>query len=258
INTIYANDRSISSFDVEHVPPPRSAQNYIAYIAHRECIRPSGVKMYLTRPGSSPELVTNLNITLNMSDGQQGLCGRSKQRPLLIVVEANSELPSRRAPSQDSLSSLPLRNLDTELPYAHYRLFGVGPSSKAAQRPMPSHYPLYEDDLSLSALFIDYVAPPLRAKDYISYIAELEGIHPSRITLYLSPKVEGGGVAEAQEIRKVEEIVTMETASSASERRPIMVNVRLEIDEYGNVRFGTKSKPLQRSFFSKTLDWSSW
>lgn len=117
VNPIYANDRSISSFDVEHVPPPRSAQNYISYIAQRECIRPDGVKVYLTRPGSSPELVSNPDVVLNMSDGLQTICGRTIERPLLLVVEPNSELPSRRYLLQDSLSNLPLRDLDKELPY---------------------------------------------------------------------------------------------------------------------------------------------
>lgn len=116
------------------------------------------------------------------------------------------------------------------------------------------YYPLYEDDLSLSALFVDYVPPPLRARDYISYIAELEGIHPSRITHYLSSKAEGSEIAEAQEIRRLGEIVTAETASSTSERYPILVNVKLEVDEYGNVHFGTKDKPLSRSSIEMIVD----
>ncbi|KAG8930269.1 hypothetical protein FRC00_001210 [Tulasnella sp. 408] len=228
---VEAGNGRIDQMDAQY-EARKFGKNYIAYIAHRECIRPDGVKMYLTRPGSSPELVSNTDAVLNMSDGLQTICGRSRQRPLLLVVEPNSELPSRRYPSQESLRDLPLRDLDTELP----------------------HYPLYEDDLSLSALFVDYVPPPLRARDYISYIAELEGIHPSRITLYLSSQAEGSEIAEAQQIRKLGEIVTAETASSTSERHPILVNVKLEVDEYGNVHFGTKDKPLSRSSIEMIVD----
>ncbi|KAG8950861.1 hypothetical protein FRC04_007093 [Tulasnella sp. 424] len=208
INPIYENDISLSSFDVEHVSPPRLARNYIAFISQRESIRPSGVAMYFMQPGARPELVKNLDRVISMD-------------------------PSAR------------QNLDVELPLAYYRLFGVASSSRGAQRPMPSHHALYEDDLSLTALFIDYVPPPFRAKDYIAYIGQLEGIHPSRITLYLCAKSVVGEIeAEAQEIENPEDAVAPKTASSTSETNPILVNVELEVDQHGNLHFGTKSKPL--------------
>ncbi|KAG9041653.1 hypothetical protein FS837_011934, partial [Tulasnella sp. UAMH 9824] len=61
VNPIYENDISLSCFPVEAVQPPQSARSYIAYISQREGIKPSGIKMYLTLPGTSPELVYNLD-----------------------------------------------------------------------------------------------------------------------------------------------------------------------------------------------------
>ncbi|KAG8950862.1 hypothetical protein FRC04_007094 [Tulasnella sp. 424] len=231
VNPIYANDVSLSSFDVEHVPPPRRARNYIAFISQRECIKPSAVKMYLSRSGASPELVSNLDTVINME------------------LEPKNELPGRNYPPPDALTSLPYRNLDGELPCAFYRLFGVASSSKGGQRPMPSHYPRYEDDPSITTFFVDYVPPPLRVKDYIGYIGEQEGIHPSRITLYLRAKSVDGEIlvsAEAQEVKNVEDILTAKTASFTSEKEPILVNVELDVDEDGSLQFGMKSTPLPR------------
>ncbi|KAG8917970.1 hypothetical protein FRC01_002102 [Tulasnella sp. 417] len=191
VNPIYENDISLSSFLIEHVQPPHSARDYITHIAQRERIKPSGIKMYITVPGSNPE------------------------------------------------------DLKTELPRAYYRLFGVAPSSTGTQRPIPSHHPLYEDDLSLSTLFVDHVPPPHRAKDYVACIAEREQIHHSRITLYLSAKAIGVSMtAEAQEIEDLEEIMAAETTSSTSESDPIMVNVQLDD---GSLRLGTKGEPLRLS-----------
>ncbi|KAG8899152.1 hypothetical protein FRC00_001859 [Tulasnella sp. 408] len=170
-----ANDRSLSSFDVEHVSPPRLARNYIAYIAHREHLTPSAVKLYLT-------------------------------------------------PQQ-----------------------GVAATSRGAQRPLPSRSPIYETDPSLASLFIDCVSPPLRAKDYIAYICELERIHPSRVTLFLRARgvrEEGSSAAEAQKVQNDEDIITARTASHTSENSPIMVSVVLEVGAYGDLDLDTKSKPL--------------
>lgn len=91
--------------------------------------------------------------------------------------------------------------------------------------------------------------PPLRVKDYIGYIGEQEGIHPSRITLFLRAKSVDGEIlvaAEAQEIKNVEDILTAKTASFTSEKEPIMVNVELDVDEDGSLQFGMKSTPLPR------------
>lgn len=57
--------------------------------------------------------------------------------------------------------------------------------------------------------------------------------------------------AEAQAIENSEEIVPTETASSTSERYPIMVNVQLEIGEDGGLRFETKSTPLRLTMKAK-------
>ncbi|KAG8914268.1 hypothetical protein FRC01_004144 [Tulasnella sp. 417] len=239
LNPIYENDISLSSFLIEHVQPPHSARDYITHIAQREWIKPSGIKMYITVPGASPELVSNLDMS-----GGPKYCGRSRERPFLIFVEPNNDL-GRSYPSQSRLTSLPYRDLKTELPRAYYRLFGVAPSSTGTQRPIPSHHPLYEDDLSLSTLFVDHVPPPHRAKDYVACIAEREQIHPSRITLYLSAKAIGVSMtAEAQEIEDLEEIMAAEIMSSTSESDPIMVNVQLDD---GSLRLGTKGEPLRLS-----------
>ncbi|KAG8976883.1 hypothetical protein FRC05_002820 [Tulasnella sp. 425] len=210
VNPAYGNDISLSSFDIEHVSPPRLARNYIAFISHRERIKPSGVKMYLTRPGASPELIKNLDTVINMD------------------------------------------------PY--YRLFGVAQSSKGCQQPMPSRYPLYDDDHSLTTFFTEDVPPPLRVKDYIAYISQKEGIHQSRISLFLrrgeseSVGSEIETVAEVQEVTNVNDIVTAKRASFSSEKDPILVKVKLEVDKRGNVLFGTKNKPLAR--FS--IRWITW
>ncbi|KAG8930267.1 hypothetical protein FRC00_001208, partial [Tulasnella sp. 408] len=227
------------------------ARSYIAYIAQREGIKPSGIKMYLTLPGTSPELVYNLDML-----GGPKYCGRSRQRPFLIFVEPNNELGGRVYPSPSRLTSLPYRDLANELPRAYYRLYGTAPSSSGSQGPMASCYPVSESDFSLSTLPVDYVPPPHRAQDYIAYIAERERIHPSRITLYLSANVKGapGGVsmaAEAQAIENPEEIVPVEMATSTSERYPIMVNVQLEVGENGALRFETKSTPLRLTMKAK-------
>ncbi|KAG8917969.1 hypothetical protein FRC01_002101 [Tulasnella sp. 417] len=238
----FADDRSLSSFDIEHVPPPRLAQNYIAYISHRENLNPSGVKMYLTPEQGSPELVTNLDTVIVM-DGAERYCGQSKRRPLLFTVE----ISHRRYPSLVSLRSVPHLGSNSELPVAYYRLYGVAGTSSGAQRPMPSRGPIYDTDPSLASFFIDYVPPPLQAKDYIAYICELEGIHPSRVTLFMRTRAvrEGGrNVAEAQEIQSDEAIITARTASLTSEHFPIMVNVQLEVGAYGEVDLGTKNTPL--------------
>ncbi|KAG8899153.1 hypothetical protein FRC00_001860, partial [Tulasnella sp. 408] len=250
-NPIYENDTSLSCFLVEAVQPPHSARNYIAYISQREGIKPSGIKMYLTLPGTSPELVYNLDML-----GGPKYCGRSRQRPFLIFVEPNNELGGRVYPSPSRLTSLPYRDLANELPRAYYRLYGTAPSSSGSQGPMASCYPLSESDFSLSTLPVDYVPPPHRAQDYIAYIAERERIHPSRITLYLSANVKGapGGIsmaAEAQAIENPEEIVPVEMATSTSERYPIMVNVQLEVGENGALRFETKSTPLRLTMKAK-------
>lgn len=107
--------------------------------------------------------------------------------------------------------------------------------------------PIYEGDPSLASLFIDCVSPPLRAKDYIAYICELEGIHPSRVTLFLRARAvreEGSCAAEAQKVQNDEDIITAMTASLTSENSPIMVNVVLEVGAYGDLDLDRKSKPL--------------
>ncbi|KAG8899151.1 hypothetical protein FRC00_001858, partial [Tulasnella sp. 408] len=113
-NPIFKNDISLSTFDIEHVPPPRLAENYIAYIAQREHLRPSGVQMYITRIEGSPEPVANAQTAINM-DHLDKDCGRTRQRPLLFVVQPNSELISRRYPPNDVIDSLPRRDLASEL-----------------------------------------------------------------------------------------------------------------------------------------------
>ncbi|KIO16988.1 hypothetical protein M407DRAFT_33369 [Tulasnella calospora MUT 4182] len=249
-NPIYANDISLSTFDIEHVPPPRLAENYIAYVAQRENLRPSGVQMYITRLAGNPEPVANLQTAINM-DHLDKDCGRTRQRPLLFVVQGNSDLPGRRYPSQDALDALPLRDLGSELSIAHYRIFGLAQASRGGQQPMPSHSPLYRDDPSLGKFFIDYVPPPLRAKDYMAYIGELTDVHPSRIRLYLrwkSADSETTAVAEAREV-DLEDIVGTKTALSTSEQEPLLVNVELGLDDYGDLDFATKNLPLPRVSF---------
>lgn len=122
------------------------------------------------------------------------------------------------------------------------------------------HYPLYDDDHSLTTFFTEDVPPPLRVKDYIAYISQKEGIHQSRISLFLrraeSESVGGeiAMVAEAQEVTSVNDIVTAKRALFSSEKDPILVKVKLEVDKRGNVLFGTKNKPLAR--FS--IQWITW
>ncbi|KAG9041740.1 hypothetical protein FS837_011816 [Tulasnella sp. UAMH 9824] len=249
-NPIYKNDISLSTFDIEHVPPPRLAENYIAYIAQREHLRPSGVQMYITRTEGNPEPVPSPQTAINM-DHLDKDCGRTRQRPLLFVVQPNSELISRRYPPNDVIDSLPLRDLASELSVAHYRIFGLAQASKGGQRPMPSHSPVYQDDPSLGRFFIDYVPPPLRAKDYIAHIGELTDIHPSRIRLYVRWKSAGSettAVAEAREIYDGD-VLGAKIASSTSELEPLLVNVELELDDYGDLDFGTKSLPVPRLTF---------
>ncbi|KAG8909138.1 hypothetical protein FRC01_007111 [Tulasnella sp. 417] len=178
-------------------------------------------------------------------------CGRTRHRPLLFVVQWNSDLPGRRFPSQEALDSLPLRDVGSELSIAHYRIFGLAQASRGGQRPMPSHNPLYRDDPSLGKFYIDYVPPPLRAKDYIAYIGELTDIHPSRITLYLRSKTAGSektAVAEAREIG-LEEIVGAKIAIATSEQEPLLVNVELGLDGFGDLDLATKGLPLPRLSF---------
>lgn len=121
-------------------------------------------------------------------------------------------------------------------------------------------YPLYDDDHSLTTFFTEDVPPPLRVKDYIAYISQKEGIHRSRISLFLrreeseSVGSEIETVAEAQEATNVNDIVTAKRASFSSEKDPILVKVKLEVDKRGNVLFETKNKPLAR--FS--IHWITW
>lgn len=70
--------------------------------------------MYLTRPGVNPELVKNLDKVIVM-DHSRRLCGRSRDAPLLFVVDANSQLPDRRYPFRNTIDSLPCRDFDDEL-----------------------------------------------------------------------------------------------------------------------------------------------
>ncbi|KAG8910872.1 hypothetical protein FRC00_007418 [Tulasnella sp. 408] len=247
---MFSNDLSLSSFDVEHVSPPRLAQNYVGYICQREHLKPSGVKLYLTTPQRGPEQVTSMDMVIYMSRSDRH-CGRDINRPLLIVVEQGSELPGRRFPPPTTLKRLRERDLDNDLPHAFYRLYGTSSSLKGAQRPLPSQTPLYREDPSLATFFVDYVPPPLRAKDYIAYIAELEGIHPTRITLYLRSQPMGGDMiqeVEAEQIKDPDDFITRRTASETSDRRPIMVTVELGADEYGDVDLNTKGTPLPMSF----------
>ncbi|KIO17395.1 hypothetical protein M407DRAFT_32939 [Tulasnella calospora MUT 4182] len=235
VNPVFSNDLSLSSFDVEHVSPPRLAQNYIGYICQREHLKPSGVKLYLTTPQRGPELVTSMDMVIYMSRSDRH-CGRDLNRPLLVVVEPGSELPGRRYPSPTTLKRLRDRDLDSDLPHAYYRLYGTS-----------SQTPLFREDPSLATFFVDYVAPPLRAKDYIAYIADLEGIHPSRITLYLRSQPVGGDMiqeVEAEQIKDPDDFITRRTASETSDREPIMVTVELGADEYGDVDLNTKGIPL--------------
>ncbi|KAG9041741.1 hypothetical protein FS837_011817 [Tulasnella sp. UAMH 9824] len=250
VNPMFSNDLSLSSFDVEHVSPPRLAQNYIGYICQREHLKPSGVKLYLTTPQRGPEQVTSMDMVIYMSRSDRH-CGRDINRPLLIVVEPGSELPGRRFPPPTTLTRLRERDLDSDLPHAYYRLYGTSSSLKGAQRPLPSQTPLYREDPSLTTFFVDYVPPPLRAKDYIAYIAELEGIHPTRITLYLRSQPMGGDMiqeVEAEEVKDPDDFITRRTASETSDRRPIMVTVELGTDEYGDVDLNSKGSPLPMSF----------
>ncbi|KAG8909137.1 hypothetical protein FRC01_007110 [Tulasnella sp. 417] len=246
VNPMFSNDVSLASFDVEHVSPPRLAQNYIGFICQREHLKPSGVKLYLTTPQRGPELVTAMDMTIYMSRSDRH-CGRDINRPLLLVVEPGSELPGRRYPAPTVLKRLSDRDLDTDLPHAFYRLYGTSSSLKGAQRPLPSQNPLYREDPSLATFFVDYVPPPLRARDYIAYISELEGIHPSRITLFLRSQPMGGDMileVEAEQIKDPDDIITRRTASETTDRRPIMVTVELGSDEYGDVDLSSKGTPL--------------
>lgn len=202
--------------------------------------------MYLTTSQRGPELVTSLDMVIYMSRSDRH-CGRDMNRPLLIVVEPGNELPGRRYPPPNMLKRLKERDLDSDLPGAYYRLYGTSASIRGAQRPMPSQQPLYREDPSLSTFFVDWVPPPLRAKDYIAYIADLEGIHPSRITLYLRSQPMGGDMIqemEAEEIKDQDNFITKRTASETSDRMPIMVTVALGTDEYGDVDLNTKGTPL--------------
>ncbi|KIO16987.1 hypothetical protein M407DRAFT_246870 [Tulasnella calospora MUT 4182] len=145
------------------------------------------------------------------------------------------------------LKRLRERDLDSDLPHAYYRLYGTSSSIRGAQRPVPSQTPLFREDPSLATFFVDYVAPPLRAKDYIAYIADLEGIHASRITLYLRSQAMGGDMiqeVEAEQIKDPDDFITRRTASETSDRKPIMVTVELGADEYGDVDLNTKGTPL--------------
>ncbi|KAG8988169.1 hypothetical protein FRB90_002931 [Tulasnella sp. 427] len=264
---VFSNDASVSSFDVEHVPPPRAARNYIAYIAQRERVKPSGVKMYISRSKGSITEVLDMDEVVDY-EGSLSPCGLSMKSPLLFVVKPNNDLPGRIHPAPVTLSSLGRTDPDEELQRAYYRLFGLASSARGTQRPMPSQNPLYGDDPSLSSLVITHVPPPLRAKDYIAHIGALEGIHPSRITLFLKrpqsvpgdtldPPRRGG---ETREITDLQSILSQDTASRTSEGEPIMVNVQLGVDENGDVDFETKGAPstFSRLAIERGLRLSGW
>ncbi|KAG8986977.1 hypothetical protein FRB90_003663 [Tulasnella sp. 427] len=265
---VFSNDASVSSFDIEHVPPPRAARNYIAYIAQRERVKPSGVKMYISHSKGSIKEVIDMDEVVNY-EGSLSPCGLSMKSPLLFVVKPNNDLPGRVHPAPVILSSLGRTDPDEELPCAYYRLFGLASSARGTQRPMPSQNPLYGDDPSLSSLVITHVPPPLRAKDYIAHIGVLEGIHSSRITLFLKrpqpvpgdvldpPRPRGG---ETREITDLRSILSADTASRTSEGEPIMVNVQLGVDENGDVDFETKGTPstFSRLAIKRGLKLSGW
>lgn len=70
--------------------------------------------MYITRVEGNPEPVANPLTAINM-DHLDKDCGRTRHRPLLFVVQPNSELISRRYPPNDVIDSLPRRDLASEL-----------------------------------------------------------------------------------------------------------------------------------------------
>lgn len=72
--------------------------------------------MYLTRPGVNPERVENLDKVIVMASSRR-LCGRSRDMPLLFVVDANGQLPDRHYPFKNTIKSLPYRDFDDELQY---------------------------------------------------------------------------------------------------------------------------------------------
>lgn len=58
----------------------------------------------------------------------------------------------------------------------------------------------------------------------------------------------------AREVTDLEEIITVQAASSTREEDPIMVKVQLESDRWGHLHFGKKGVPISvMSTISKRL-----
>ncbi|KAG8978548.1 hypothetical protein FRB90_008401, partial [Tulasnella sp. 427] len=80
-------DPSLSTFFVEHVPPPRQGKNFLAFVCDRELIHISRVKLYIKTTSETGEEHLRLVDPIETLKQTPTSCGVTPENPLLVTVE---------------------------------------------------------------------------------------------------------------------------------------------------------------------------
>ncbi|KAG8939135.1 hypothetical protein FRC04_006950 [Tulasnella sp. 424] len=87
LQPVDSSDPSLSSFYVEHVPPPRKGKNFLAFVCDREQIHITRAKLYVNIIGIAGEEQLRLVNPAESLKRTATSCGATPDNPLLVTIE---------------------------------------------------------------------------------------------------------------------------------------------------------------------------
>ncbi|KAG8932140.1 hypothetical protein FRC02_001613 [Tulasnella sp. 418] len=151
-----------------------------------------------------------------MSTGIDTLLAGMSAYPEIPVQDTGNSMTQMRRPHLDRLD------------VAYYRLYWQ------PRTPLPSQQPLYPDDPSLSSFNIEHIPPPRLAGNYMAYICNREGIHMSRVKMYINARQRPDGQDEIQLVHPNDRIQRGQSTCGSSENNPYMLTVEMGSGDGGN------------------------
>lgn len=94
--------------------------------------------------------------------------------------------------------------------------------------PYNSNYAIHADDPSLSFIYAQHVPPPGLTRNFIALICAREGIHPSRVQIYLAQDDKNEGPLELPRVEPVEDnakLLLRKGGCGSNELNPLLVHI---------------------------------
>jgi len=133
-----------------------------------------------------------------------------ENRRSVVMLDVPNILPTCSDKEEKSIDEALLTKI-------YYRLY------RRKEGPLPSVFPLFEDDPSLSFIHLEHISPPCLAANFIRSICIQENIHPSRVKAYTPPSLTAVPDSESRILTRRDAVISRDVGFSV--RRPLLVRV---------------------------------